>query len=112
MIRYTDKYLEFANSWGTTWANKGFFRIENEATIPSLEYYDVFWTLDDLTFEEKQSFQSESEKWLKEKAKMFNYIFQNKPYKCPKCLEDLPINSFKGNLFEAECPKCNQKFKP
>jgi hypothetical protein len=35
--------LKFLNSWGNKWADKGFFRIENEKVLPNIKFMDVFW---------------------------------------------------------------------
>lgn len=48
--------LEFLNSWGSDWGNKGRFRIEN-AEVLDLLFFDIYWTLNDLTDKEKDNYQ-------------------------------------------------------
>ncbi|CAF5166188.1 unnamed protein product, partial [Rotaria magnacalcarata] len=35
--------LTFINSWGTGFADKGFFRVRDQAAL-NLQFYDVYWT--------------------------------------------------------------------
>ncbi len=40
------------NSWGDQWGEGGFFKVEN-SNVLNFEYFDVYWTLNDLTKNEK-----------------------------------------------------------
>lgn len=40
------------DSWGVGWAEQGFFKVQN-ADVLGLELTDVFYTIKDLTEEEK-----------------------------------------------------------
>lgn len=55
LIDIAPNYLQFLNSWDTTFADKGKFKVKN-AEVLELEFFDVFWTLDDLTASEKAAF--------------------------------------------------------
>jgi hypothetical protein len=52
--------LTFMNSWGTEWADGGFFSISNESVLNDMKFYDVYWTVDDLTECEKQAYEKYS----------------------------------------------------
>ncbi|CAF4555109.1 unnamed protein product, partial [Rotaria sp. Silwood2] len=51
--------LTFMNSWGTDFADGGFFRVRNQAVL-NLQYYDVYWTLNDLKQSEIVAFTTKS----------------------------------------------------
>jgi C1A family cysteine protease len=48
--------MKFINSWGTNWADGGFFKIENEKVLLKMRFYNVFWKESDLTESEKNSY--------------------------------------------------------
>jgi C1A family cysteine protease len=54
-MSYDDKSLRLLNSWGTNWADGGFFRVK-DAKVLGLEFIDVFWNLEDLTDAENQAY--------------------------------------------------------
>eukprot|EP00599_Poterioochromonas_sp_BG-1_P011193 CAMPEP_0173138758 /NCGR_PEP_ID=MMETSP1105-20130129/3874_1 /TAXON_ID=2985 /ORGANISM="Ochromonas sp., Strain BG-1" /LENGTH=660 /DNA_ID=CAMNT_0014051401 /DNA_START=203 /DNA_END=2185 /DNA_ORIENTATION=+ len=54
LIDIAPNYLQFLNSWKTTFADNGKFKVKN-AEVLGLEFFDVFWTLDDLKFSEKEA---------------------------------------------------------
>jgi len=45
LVSYSKKSLRFVNSWGSNWANGGFFEVENEHVLGDLKFCDVYWTL-------------------------------------------------------------------
>jgi hypothetical protein len=56
LINDDDNRLEFLNSWGTGFADEGFFCIKDENVLDQLKFYDVYWYESDLTQNEIQSY--------------------------------------------------------
>lgn len=56
MINDNDDKLEFLNSWGTSFADKGFFSIKDENVLDNLKFYDIYWYESDLTQNEIKSY--------------------------------------------------------
>ena len=53
---YSIESLVFMNSWGKEWADNPFFSIANSKVL-SCKFYDVYWTVNDLSGAEKIRFQ-------------------------------------------------------
>ncbi|KAH3791247.1 hypothetical protein DPMN_144730 [Dreissena polymorpha] len=108
LTSYTNKCLVLMNSWGTDWADNGFFRVES-ADVLGLEFMDVYWTESDLLLSERNYFKvhgSEVAKTLISKLRGL----QMQTYECPRCIMTSPINTFTGTLSRATCPQCHQMF--
>ena len=103
--------LRFMNSWGQGFADGGFFRIEDQSVLNDTEFFDVYWTLNDLKSSEIKAYEREGIKRGKELLQTFPSV-QDLSYKCPKCNKISRVGEFSGHVLEAECPKCHQKFKP
>lgn len=118
LVEHTPKYLKFMNSWGPDWGDCGFFRVADRQVLitpeinSSMEYFDVFWDLDDLTDLEKARFQKGGAEALAKGGKKFSHAFQRIEKVCPRCGGNSPLNHFTGTIHEAECPQCHQKFQP
>ena len=50
LTSFDSQCLRLLNSWGETWGNGGFFRVQN-ADVLGLEFIDVFCEIEDLTEE-------------------------------------------------------------
>ena len=111
LIRCDATSLTFMNSWGTKFANGGFFKVRNQSVL-NLSFYDVYWELEDLLASEIAAFQSKSRDLGQELLQTLPSTLQNLPYECPECLQLSPAAEFTGHLLKATCPKCHQSFKP
>ena len=56
LTSYSIESLVFMNSWGKEWADNGFFSIANSKVL-SCKFYDVYWTVNDLSGAEKMRFE-------------------------------------------------------
>uniref|UniRef100_A0AC34FA21 Peptidase C1A papain C-terminal domain-containing protein n=1 Tax=Panagrolaimus sp. ES5 TaxID=591445 RepID=A0AC34FA21_9BILA len=110
LVKVTPEYLLLMNSWGSAFADDGFFRVENAAVL-NMQFFDVFWTVNDLKKEEKAAYYE-----MKKSGAMFidkiPASIKSLPYTCPKCTRTSPANTFAGHFQEAICPKCEQRFIP
>lgn len=105
------KCLKFMSSWGQEFADKGFFRVKDHEVLNETKFYDVYWTLDDLKPNEIDAYSREGAKRGQELLQTFPSI-RDLSYECPKCYQYSDVGTFSGDLLEAECPRCCQKFKP
>ena len=103
--------LTLMNSWGTDWADGGFFRVTDQSVLNEMEFYDVYWTEDDLTDSEKRAYTIESTRRMRELMEEFPSL-KDFVYQCPNCKCGSKAYEFSGNLLEAVCSKCHQMFKP
>ncbi|XP_021959380.2 uncharacterized protein LOC110855270 [Folsomia candida] len=103
--------LVFMNSWGTGWADGGYFRLENEDVL-GLKFYDVFFLKSDLKREEIQAYKDKVVDALDTFLAHIPEVTKQLPYVCPLCKVSSPAASFTGELAHVECPKCNKKFEP
>ena len=103
--------LTFMNSWGTHFADGGFFRVEDENVLDEMEFFDIYWKEDDLTLSEREAYKREAVRRSKELADKFPSL-EDLHCMCPKCGKRSPVSSFRGDVLNALCPKCYSTFKP
>ena len=103
--------LTFINSWGSAFADGGFFRVQNQAVL-NLQFYDVYWTVSDLKSSEIQAFQAKSSDVGQKLIQKLPPGIQNLSYECPLCHQCSLVNTYVTHWSGAECPKCHQRFKP
>eukprot|EP00112_Aurelia_sp_Birch-Aquarium-sp1_P024061 Seg7435.1 transcript_id=Seg7435.1/GoldUCD/mRNA.D3Y31 product="hypothetical protein" protein_id=Seg7435.1/GoldUCD/D3Y31 len=102
--------LKLLNSWGSDWADRGFFRIADGAVL-GVEFYDVFFYESELTQKEKDAWKEQSKAVAKDLSEFFPSCAETLRYQCPKCNEKSLLKDFGGDFLEAECPICKKKFK-
>ena len=109
LTSYDAQSLCLMNSWGDDWANNGFFRVQNANTLPGLKFFDVFWTLDSLSKEEKTAYEQQGPKIA---AKLMRSLqgLQEARYKCPWCSVESRVVDYSGHLLRAKCPSCSKTF--
>ena len=111
LTRCDSKCLTFMNSWGTDFADEGFFRVEDSLVLRDMFFYDVYWEPEDLTLEENQAFKMEGTRSGQELLQTFPSL-QDLPYKCPECKKISKVVEYYGNLLVAKCPQCHENFVP
>ncbi len=111
LIRCSPDSLLFMNSWGQTWADSGFFRVKDAAVLDNMTFYDVYWTLNDLKQSEKDAYRIKAIKKAKNLTASFPSI-NSLLFECPRCRRASSVKEFEGDLIEANCPKCQHKFRP
>ena len=109
LTSYNSKSLTFMNSWGANWADGGFFSVENTEVFERMKFYDVYWDLDDLTEEEKESYKKSKREVAAKLIKSLKGL-QSGTYMCPKCEQESLVTKFTGTLSEVQCPKCYREF--
>ena len=108
LTSFDSECLRLLNSWGEDWADMGFFRVEN-AEVLGLEFIDVYWTITDLTEEEKTYYEKHRSDVARELMNVLPSL-KRAEYKCPKCSKRSPVMEFTGTLSLVECPKCGGVF--
>ena len=109
LTSYNSKSLTFMNSWGAKWADGGFFSVENAEVFERMKFYDVYWNLDDLSEEEKESYRKSDSEVAAKLIKSLKGL-QSGTYMCPKCEQESLVTEFTGTLSKVQCPKCFCEF--
>ena len=101
--------LRFMNSWGYGFADNGFFRISldrNMLKCMKMQFYDVYWTINDLKQSEIEAFENEGRKKALEEFERLTKL-QTATHRCHRCGVVSPVMSFQGSLKEIKCPSSN-----
>ena len=85
--------------------------MKDAQVLNDTKFYDVYWTENDLTQSEKDAYQKEGLDNAKKLSQGFPSI-NDLLFECPKCKRNSKVGDFKGDLLEASCPNCGNKFKP
>jgi len=109
LTSYDAESLRLMNSWGDDWADNGFFRVQDENVLPGLKFFDVFWTLDNLSQEEKEAYDQHGAEVAAKLVRSLQGI-QAAKYKCPLCTVESIVVDYSGHLLEAKCPSCSGTF--
>ena len=108
LTSYNNKCLIFMNSWGQKWGDKGFFRVQN-AELLQLEFFDVYWTSDDLSEGEIKYYDNYGSEVAKMLMKLLKGL-QKAEYTCPECEQASLVTEFEGTPSKVRCPKCSREF--
>ena len=108
LTSYNSESLQLMNSWGTDWANNGFFRVRN-AEVLGLEFLDVFWILADLKHSEKMAYKAQGPKIASRLVESLKGLKWSE-YMCPLCRRSFKVTDFEGSFAKAKCPKCEKTF--
>lgn len=109
LTSFNSKCLRFMNSWGETWADQGFFRVEN-IDVLGFKFFDVYWTLKDLKREEIAYFEKNGAQVAKQIIDKLQSLKRAR-YKCEKCSKSLLVTSYTGSLNATVCSSCGYTFK-
>ena len=131
LIAIEENCLVFLNSWGTDFADNGYFRVKDENVLNISEFIDIFWNEDDLTMEEKDFYKKYHLNFIKQTTKFLsqpNISVEKLKYKVEKCYECAKSSFFKDykiilyqkhydnddediRELEVICPKCKRQIK-
>ena len=110
LTSYNSKCLTFMNFWGEEWADNGFFRVQNAEVLgDQLEFFDVYWELDDLTEKEQEKYRKYGSKLAKRLIEFLEGL-EFAEYTCPECEQTSLVTEFTGTLSKVQCPKCFREF--
>ena len=108
LTSFDGKCLRLMNSKGSEFADGGFFKVENAATL-GMKFYDIFWTKADLLTSEKEAYRKDGpiiSAMLMDKLTSL----QTATHKCPKCSVESNVSEFRGHLLATVCPRCGDTF--
>ena len=110
LTSFDSKCLRLLNSYGEDWADSGFFRVQ-KADVLRFQFFDVYWTEEDLKEEEKTYFKKQGA-IVAEKLMKWLPSLKDAEFTCPmaKCSKRSPVMEFIGTLTHAKCPKCGNEF--
>ena len=108
LTSYDADSLRLMNSRGDDWADQGFFRVQNTDVL-GLKFFDVFWTLDDLSEKEKKAYEQHGAEVAGKLLRSLQGL-QVVKYKCPLCAVESKVVDFSGHLLKAKCPVCGGTF--
>ena len=111
LIRCSPDRLVFMNSWGQGWADGGFFSVKDSEVLNNVKFFDVYWTEEDLTQGEKEAYRNQGIERAKKLAEQFPSI-NDLLVECPRCKQRPRVGEIEGDLTEAVCPRCGNKFRP
>lgn len=110
LVKCEPNALVFMNSWGTKWANQGYFRVENAAVL-NMQFYDTFFLESDLSSREIQAYKEKGLETVNVLLSKAPYL-KDLPYACPLCNSTSRAELYVGDLLAVRCPRCGGSFQP
>ena len=123
LIDNKNEGMTFLNSWGIGFGDFGKFRIKNGDVLTDgnnndkMKFYDVYWTLNDLSYDEKKYYKENHEIVI---SNTLSFIMgskqkidelMNKNIICNKCNNYSKAINYKGNFLLVKCPLCNSIYE-
>ena len=123
LIENKNEGMTFLNSWGIGFGDFGKFRIKNGDVLTDgnnnnkIKFYDVYWTLNDLSYDEKKYYKENHEIVI---SNTLSFIMgskqkidelMNKNIICNKCNNYSKAINYKGNFLLVKCPLCNSIYE-
>ena len=123
LIDNKNEGMTFLNSWGIGFGDFGKFRIKNGDVLTDgnnndkIKFYDVYWTLNDLSYDEKKYYKENHEIVI---SNTLSFIMgskqkidelMNKNIICNKCNNYSKAINYKGNFLLVKCPLCNSIYE-
>ena len=105
LASHGENYLRFINSWGTEWADGGFFKIK-DASVLGMSFTRIYFDSTDLLAGETTSDARETARKLIQLKG-----FQNSTHMCTNCNRGSNVSQYTwNNRHEAVCPRCKRNF--
>ncbi len=108
LTSFNSSCLRLMNSWGTGWADQGFFRVRNSDVL-DIRFIDVYWTVDDLLESEVEAYRLEGPKLAGEHIRSLTGL-RAATFECPLCGVTSGVTEYRGKLDRACCPCCHGEF--
>ncbi len=100
--------LRLMNSWGTDWADQGFFRVRNSDVLDT-RFIDVYWTMDDMFESEVEAYKLEGPTIEGKLVRSLTGL-RTATFRCPLCGVTSKVTEYTGQLIRACCPCCQGDF--
>jgi hypothetical protein len=112
LVRCDSWSLTFLNSWGTEWADNGYFRVQS-ASVLKIRFFDIYWTLDQLLPIEVQLYNAHGIAQAEQRQQYLNdQQYHRETYTCALCGTTSRAEEYIGSIFQAKCPHCQGLFEP
>jgi len=79
---------------------------------PRMRFYDVYWTIDDLSTKEVASWKEHAVMSGEKIIGVLPKSFHDLPVDCPHCMNTAPARKYEGSWNKARCSACRRTFMP
>lgn len=109
LVGYNGNFLRFMNSWGSKWADNGFFRVSLTDDVLNCTFYDVYWTETDLRPCEIEAYEINGGEVTGLLMARLQSL-QSAKHQCQYCQVSSLVLDFTGSMEEVKCPNCFTTF--